>query len=89
MVGGFYLAFFFIISHNFEGSKFFDRSKDGSKGSKGHEGLGFLYRQAASSSNVGGSLLCFINGGLNYQIEHHLFPRMSHCHYPLIAPMVR
>lgn len=27
-------------------------------------------------------------GGLNYQIEHHLFPRVSHVHYPAIAPIV-
>eukprot|EP00656_Telonema_subtile_P013742 TRINITY_DN16984_c0_g1_i1.p1 TRINITY_DN16984_c0_g1~~TRINITY_DN16984_c0_g1_i1.p1 ORF type:complete len:679 (-),score=137.71 TRINITY_DN16984_c0_g1_i1:168-2204(-) len=30
---------------------------------------------------------CF--GGINYQIEHHLFPSMSHAHYPAIAPLVR
>ena len=30
-----------------------------------------------------------MNGGLNYQIEHHLFPRMNHCHYPTVAPVVR
>lgn len=23
------------------------------------------------------------------QIEHHLFPRINHCHYPAIAPIVR
>ena len=45
--------------------------------------------QVVSSSNVGGSVLCFLNGGLNYQIEHHLFPRVSHTHYPKIAPIVR
>jgi linoleoyl-CoA desaturase len=28
-------------------------------------------------------------GGLNYQIEHHLFPKISHVHYPAIAPIVR
>ncbi|GAB3819813.1 fatty acid desaturase family protein [Pontibacter rugosus] len=28
-------------------------------------------------------------GGLNYQIEHHLFPRVCHVHYPAIAPIVR
>lgn len=28
-------------------------------------------------------------GGLNYQIEHHLFPKISHLHYPRIAPVVR
>lgn len=28
-------------------------------------------------------------GGLNFQIEHHLFPRICHLHYPRIAPIVR
>src|SRR5690606_35977969 len=28
-------------------------------------------------------------GGLNYQVEHHLFPRISHRHYPALAPIVR
>ena len=27
-------------------------------------------------------------GGLNFQIEHHLFPRICHIHYPFIAPVV-
>lgn len=27
-------------------------------------------------------------GGINYQIEHHLFPNMNHIHYPIIAPIV-
>ncbi|MGD1840169.1 MAG: fatty acid desaturase family protein [Thermonemataceae bacterium] len=28
-------------------------------------------------------------GGLNFQVEHHLFPRMCHVHYPNIAPIVK
>jgi len=28
-------------------------------------------------------------GGLNYQIEHHLFPRVCHLHYPAISGIVR
>jgi len=28
-------------------------------------------------------------GGLNYQIEHHLLPRVCHVNYPRIAPIVR
>jgi linoleoyl-CoA desaturase len=28
-------------------------------------------------------------GGLNYQIEHHLFPNICHIHYPNIAPIVK
>ncbi|HLP13909.1 MAG TPA: acyl-CoA desaturase [Flavobacteriales bacterium] len=27
-------------------------------------------------------------GGLNYQIEHHLFPHVCHVHYPAISPIV-
>ena len=28
-------------------------------------------------------------GGLNYQVEHHLFPRVSHVHYPAISSIVK
>jgi linoleoyl-CoA desaturase len=28
-------------------------------------------------------------GGLNFQVEHHLFPRISHVHYPQINKIVR
>jgi linoleoyl-CoA desaturase len=28
-------------------------------------------------------------GGLNFQIEHHLFPRISHVHYPALSPIVQ
>jgi delta11-fatty-acid desaturase len=29
------------------------------------------------------------SGGLNYQIEHHLFPGVNHCHYPRIQPIIK
>jgi len=28
-------------------------------------------------------------GGLNFQVEHHLFPKISHIHYPAISKIVR
>jgi linoleoyl-CoA desaturase len=34
----------------------------------------------------------FVNwftGGLNFQIEHHLFPKISHIHYPKISEIVK
>ena len=52
-------------------------------------GSSFLLQQAAASSNVGGPALCALNGGLNYQIEHHLFPRLHNGHYPAVAPIVK
>ena len=27
--------------------------------------------------------------GLEFQIEHHLFPNLSHVYYPKLAPLVR
>jgi len=35
------------------------------------------------------AVLTWLLGGLNYQIEHHLFPRLAHTHYPRIAEIVR
>ncbi|TVQ00246.1 MAG: acyl-CoA desaturase [Balneolaceae bacterium] len=32
--------------------------------------------------------LCWYVGGLNFQIEHHLFPKMCSIHYPAISPIV-
>jgi linoleoyl-CoA desaturase len=34
-------------------------------------------------------LLSWYVGGLNFQVEHHLFPKISHVHYPAIAPIVK
>jgi linoleoyl-CoA desaturase len=34
-------------------------------------------------------LLSWFIGGLNYQIEHHLFPNISHIHYPKISEIVK
>lgn len=33
-------------------------------------------------------LLSWYVGGLNFQIEHHLFPRICHIHYAALAPLV-
>ena len=34
-------------------------------------------------------LLNWYVGGLNFQIEHHLFPKISHVHYPAISRIVK
>ena len=33
-------------------------------------------------------LLTWYLGGLNYQVEHHLFPKTCHVHYPALSPIV-
>jgi linoleoyl-CoA desaturase len=37
----------------------------------------------------GNRVMTWLLGGLNYQIEHHLFPDVSHCNYPGLSPLVR
>jgi linoleoyl-CoA desaturase len=46
--------------------------------------------QVASTVNFAGAnrLLGWYVGGLNFQIEHHLFPGVSHVHYQKLAPLV-
>jgi linoleoyl-CoA desaturase len=34
------------------------------------------------------NLVSWLVGGLNFQIEHHLFPKISHVHYPAISEIV-
>ncbi len=36
----------------------------------------------------GNRAVAWLIGGLNFQIEHHLFPRISHVHYPAISKVV-
>jgi fatty acid desaturase len=50
----------------------------------------FLRRQVLTSRNVtGGRLATAAFGGLNYQIEHHLFPSMPSRNLRRCAPIVR
>jgi fatty acid desaturase len=54
------------------------------------EKLDFLRRQVLTSRNVrGGRFTDFALGGLNYQIEHHLFPNMPRPALRRAQPIVR
>ncbi len=34
-------------------------------------------------------VVSWLTGGLNFQIEHHLFPKISHIHYPALSKIIR
>ena len=52
--------------------------------------LDFLRRQVLVSRNIaGGPIMSVLMGGLNYQVEHHLFPSMARPHLAKVAPLVR
>ncbi|MEJ3743997.1 acyl-CoA desaturase [Actinomycetes bacterium KLBMP 9797] len=52
--------------------------------------LDYLRKQVLTSRNVrGGPVVDFVLGGLNYQIEHHLFPSMPRSNLRKAQPIVR
>jgi fatty acid desaturase len=56
----------------------------------GQPELDFLRKQVLTSRNVrGGAVIDVALGGLNYQIEHHLFPSMPSRHLRLAQPIVQ
>ena len=55
-----------------------------------HSRLDFLHRQVLTSRNViAHPITDFWYGGLNYQIEHHLFPRMPRNKLRAAQPIIR
>lgn len=73
------LSGLFVISHNNNkiSRNMYRESKDWYK------------NQVLSSSTYGGKIAGLLTGGLNYQIEHHIFPKMNSCYYPKIQPYVK
>lgn len=51
----------------------------------------WMIHQIQSTANFAtkNKVLTWILGGLNYQVEHHLFPKISHVHYPAINHIVQ
>eukprot|EP00210_Caulerpa_lentillifera_P002906 g2774.t1 len=81
---GWILAFMFQVNHITDEVDFYE--KNGEK-----LDIGWTRSQIEGTSNFapGSWLWTNISGGLNYQIEHHLFPGMCHMYYPEIAPIVK
>ena len=51
----------------------------------------WVVHQIATTANFAtrSRMATFLLGGLNYQREHHLFPRIAHVHYPALSRVVR
>jgi len=50
----------------------------------------YYVHQVVTSHSFESYYLCYLFvGGLNYQIEHHLFPTVNHCHLYKVRPIVK
>lgn len=85
MAGSLLLGLLFTLSHNFENA---DRDPTLAARTTG-EPVCWCKAQVETSCTYGGIVSGWLTGGLNFQVEHHLFPRMNSTWYPYIAPTVR
>ena len=85
LVLGLVLAYVFQLAHAVEGPEF-DSVGIEDKMIESE----WAAHQVKTTANFapGNKLINWYVGGLNYQVEHHLFPRISHVHYPAISPIV-
>ncbi|HEY5745383.1 MAG TPA: acyl-CoA desaturase [Chryseolinea sp.] len=83
---GLLISVVFQLAHVVGGTQFHTAKADRSDATQE-----WAIHQVESTSNFGTSSksLHWLLGGLNFQIEHHLFPRVSHIHYPAISRLVR
>ena len=74
----------FQLAHVVEGTHFHNAAAEKSERE-------WAVHQVLSTSNFAtrSRTLHWLLGGLNFQIEHHLFPRISHMHYPSISVLVK
>src|SRR5690606_18263790 len=51
----------------------------------------WMIHQLQSTANfaTNSKLLVWLLGGLNFQVEHHLFPKVSHIHYPQLNKILK
>lgn len=85
IVTGFLLSVVFQVAHCVEEAEF-----PVPRASTGRIDHAWAVHQAETTVNFcrHSRIVSWLVGGLNFQIEHHLFPRISHVHYPAISRLV-
>lgn len=85
LTAGLILGVVFQLAHVVEGPDQVNLNADGSVEAA------WMVHQFSTTANfaTGNRLLTAYVGGLNYQVEHHLFPRICSVHYPAITGIVR
>jgi len=86
LVAGLVLSLVFQLAHTVEHTAF--PVPDENTGKLEDE---WAVHQIKTTANfaTNNKLVSWLVGGLNFQIEHHLFPKISHVHYPAISKIIR
>ena len=82
---GLVLGLVFQLAHVVEGTHFPEPNLQGNVEEAWAE-----HQMRTTANFAGGSkIAAFLCGGLNRQVEHHLFPKVCHIHYPAIGAIVK
>jgi len=73
------LASLFIVSHNADDCEYNYAGKDWAE----------MQVRTAANWSVNSIAWWLVAGGLNFQIEHHLFPGVCHVHYPALSKIIQ
>lgn len=84
-ISGLILALIFQAAHVLEETSFYKVNEEGSVDNN------WAIHQLRTTANFanGSVIFSWFIGGLNYQIEHHLFPNICHVHYRNISSIVK
>ena len=87
VVMGLVLSLVFQLAHVVENTEFEHIGLDETK----HIESAWAEFQIKTTSNfaMNNKLISWCVGGLNFQVEHHLFPKISHIHYPALSKIVQ
>lgn len=85
-VAGFILSIVFQLAHTVEHTSFPQQNVD-----SGRMEDEWAIHQLKTTANFAtrNKVVSWLVGGLNFQIEHHLFPKISHVHYPAISRIIK
>lgn len=86
LFSGFVLSIVFQLAHTVEVTEFPTPAEDTNKLE-----TEWAIHQVQTTANFAtkNKLYTWLLGGLNFQIEHHLFPKVSHVHYPAISKIIK
>lgn len=86
LVAGFVLSIVFQLAHTVEHTHFPVPEPDSGKLEDE-----WAIHQLKTTANFApkNKFISWMVGGLNYQVEHHLFPKISHVHYPAIRKIIK
>lgn len=86
MTAGLILSTVFQLAHTVEITEFPQRSAD----THNIENEWAIHQlETTANFATKNKFVSWMVGGLNFQVEHHLFPRISHVHYPAISKIIK